>query len=323
MSTYKSAVMTKKPQKAVGKNTPFLMNAFRRIRPNKIITEMMRGDDRYKYYRDVLFEAFSAWVIVPDKNQMRRDVILQRISVVISAHERKYVLNDKSEEIAAGDSYLRSFSLGEDFLREMYYGVGGIEAFQSAISREEYINYLDSDYRLSVLSIIKLVGVFHYRILEIGDHNEYNPVSLNSGYEVVREIGNIKRADPQNGGTKKVFLKVNSLENYISLKPVTMCFLYAADGLMVNSERTLLEFLFDPRIKISNRNEVFKMWLARARYTRDNILQPIGSSKLAKADGFKFGDVEAAEIPIPEFTEDEVKAIHDVFRKKRFKKQDG
>lgn len=321
MKTPKPAVRAKSSGKTSGEHSPFLRIAYNRIRPNKIISEILHEEERYKYYKDVLFHAFCSWVIAPDMHEIRKSAVLQRIRLIMSNKEKEIVKDIYQDDILGLDAALRWHDLGDSFIREMYYGVGGIKSFHDAKTQYDYNDYLEKEFRKSVDSIIMLIKVIHYHHIINGSKSDYNSPSLRLGYQVVEQFAKIDPGGPQNETEGKTLLKRKSLENFVSKRSVTMCFLYAAEGISVNPTHTLLDFLFDTRIKILNRKKVFNEWVAKARYARDEVLSSVDSPNFAKAEGFVFGETEAAEIPVPELKQEEKDVIHDMFLKKKLKDQ--
>ena len=266
-----------------------------------ILTE--GGSEAFPHQHELLLRAFGGWVIAPANDKMRKLAI--RIGVRHwLADAEKAVLRKPPEGWAKADVEARQ-TLGDDFLREAYYGLGGAAVLGSS-SSSTYRSRVKRS-QLDALETFIEVLEAAYRLYLSGESKKaFEPSVIGSYLSLLKlyyKKPNLSLRSSKKGEAKGSLLQYDSLRRRKYLDVPRAVLTYAAflthlGEKPVDSRRptssTLLEKFIDPDWKLDfDVHSVILEWLSSAVFIRDKIL-PIFDGDRFELTGGPFDDSDAA-----------------------------
>ncbi|MBA4492104.1 hypothetical protein [Paracoccus sp. S1E-3] len=268
-----------------------------------ILTE--GGSEAFPHQHELLLRAFGGWVIAPANDKMRKLAI--RIGVRHwLADAEKAVLRKPPEGWAKADVEARQ-TLGDDFLREAYYGLGGAAVLGSS-SSSTYRSRVKRSQLDALETFIEVLESAHRVYLSDDSKKSLKPSTINSYFNRLKpncEQPNLtlRSSKKDEDGTKGVLLKYDSLrrKKYLDVPRAVLtyaAFLTHLGNKPVESDRpisgTLLEKFMDPDWKLDfDGQSATQAWLSSAVFIRDKIL-PIFDGDRFELTGGPFDDSDAA-----------------------------
>lgn len=261
------------------------------------------GSEAFPGQHELLLRAFGGWVIAPADDKMRKLAIRIGVRQWLADAEEE-VLQKPPEERAKADVEARQV-LGDDFLREAYYGIGGAAVLGSS-SSSTYRSRVKRSQLDALETIIEILEAAHRLYMSGGSKKAFEPSMINCYLNLLKM--NYKKPNLSLRGTKKIETK-GSLLQYDSLRRrkyldvpravlTYAAFLTHLGDQPIDSRRpisgTLLEKFIDPDWKLDfDVQSVISDWLSCAVFIRDKIL-PMFDGDRFELTGGPFDDSDAA-----------------------------
>ena len=279
--------------------------AWHTFNPVAVAEILTGGSETFPHQHELLLRAFGGWVIAPYNTEMRKRAI--RIGVRLwLADAEKAVLRKPPEEWAKAEAEARQV-LGDDFMREAYYGIGGA-AELGVSSTSAYMKEVHDSHLNALETYIDIFQAAHRLCISGKGKKTLMASTIKTYLDNLKldykrphvTLSSLKEGEKAKGG----LLKYDTLRRRKYLDMPRTVLLYAA-YLCPIAERTdhgsgkaikctLLKTFVDPDWKLTfDIPEVTQHWLSLAVFVRDTIL-PVLNEERSELSGDPFDDSGAA-----------------------------
>ena len=222
----------------------------------------------YPGFGEVLFAGLCAWTVAPADEAIRLSLMTQAVLDHVAAMESEAsaIASDDFE----ADVIARYLFVGGDFLRDVYFPLGGHAIFATAMSRPIIEDYLFGA-RRSIEMLAKALGLLHHAGDRFEDRSKYLAPSQNRIVTVLDALEGDARV------SRSAFLERWS-EN-----KATLALLYAASTIKTRG-KTLLDAILSGEVNARDHMLHLPEWLPRARYVCDYVIKPLAIKGLYEAN---------------------------------------
>lgn len=280
-------------------NSEFKQKIWSNFNPNYVFKTLLAAE-KFNPNKRVMISALGAWVIAPSDDELRRDAITIKINEIISNNESEVIRKSTSNDIFANHLALVNDKLKEGFYKNVYYPLGGLNTFNNSLSPELYIKRIDSKHKQHIEGVNKVISIIHYHQKFIRGDAKYKPPSLKICETVISET--YKRSSLHNS--------FSSIQTALKERGQTAHLCYAASKLIIGRNNwSLLDAFCDPTQQKNLKLSHIKEWLAFSKFIQSEVLSPLNSEYLKRAQIFKIRKVNAQEVKKPNLENHEIIAL--------------
>lgn len=296
----------------------FLEIAWNNFDFDEVIKILLSDEKSFSFHKGILFEALGAWVVAPYDNVLRQDGILMRARILIGkAEDDVKVTNPKNDLLEQHINIIKNV-IGAKFYQEIYYQIGGFEAFSGSTSKVAQRDHITRHHKKQVISVVKLLELMHYHNLKNDDPNKFRKVTLNNCLSVFDKIHKTRiqlSANGTNGLGDIPYLKSKTVEKSIPNRHCTIALCYAASKVIINEEgKTLLDRFLDPHIGYKLYGDGLRLWLSYAAFIRQNVTSLVVNKNLNSVMNLNFQNAQEKEFSIPTLNDEEIYALGQLTR---------
>lgn len=247
-----------------------------------VLEVLLDARTSFRPHKPLLFTVLGTWVVAPHKTQERRTLILAIVSAFLAKVE-KHILNQPPEKRFHHDLAARFGRVGPQFIEQIYYPIGGIAALHVHIPKEGREKYMRREYGKKLESLIQVIRIMHHEHETKRDMSLYQPASQKRCFDCLKKFNlQIKPTADSEGKLSKVYLEHKSLEIAFGEYQYVAVLAYAATLVQISETSTLLDRFYGRRNKLSlkDRRRALKEWLRISSYLFQDVIEPMGKSKL-------------------------------------------
>lgn len=279
----------------------------------KRIIEILLTDKKYyKGYRDVLTASLGGWLLAPEREDLRENLIAQAaLFHMVDAEDEADIGEGPTleEDIAA-----RYIYLGQEFILEILNPLGGSSKLIEAKTDVALWRELEG-LEKQIASIVRAVAYLHHAVDRLARPGFVFEPSLNKAFWVFDELKNLNRQYP----FKDRFVSRSLLHSRWTANKNTIALLYAASTIRVKKE-TLLNIIMEGFLLDTHHKRFFSQWVGRARYVVDHVFSRMRNKAIAVAASEILGTGESIRFKPPRLDAEEAEIVDFVFSRKNNKK---
>lgn len=189
-------------------------------------------------HKQALFYALCSWVIAPKNTKLIKAAIAQ--SALTSIHQAEASALNECEKVAEADVLARFGYLGSDFLREIYFPIGGARAFMTLMTATDFRSAQNKAY-VELQYSVKILEIAHFHLVELNSRSKYGSPSLNKSSELLKELRFF--IDPDLIAPSK-----RSVTAYWANNRRSIALAYAAKSINLDSGKNYLEEMVNSKV---------------------------------------------------------------------------
>lgn len=278
----------------------------------RIIEILLEDKEYYVGYRDVLAASLGGWILAPEREDLRENLIAQAALFHMMDAEDEADIGERptlEEDIAA-----RYIYLGQEFIVEILNPLGGSAKLIEAKTDDALWRELDG-LEKQIASIVRAVAYLHHAVDRLGKPGFVFEPSLNKAFWVFDELKKPIRQYP----FKEKYVSRSLLHSRWTLNKETIALLYAASTIRVKKE-TLLNIIIEGFLLDSHCRRFFSQWVGRARYVVDHVFSRMRNKAIAVAASEILGTGESIRFMPPRLDSEETKIVDMLFNRENNEK---
>ncbi len=279
---------------------------------------LLSTETSFRMHKLIVLDALGTWIIAPhQQNEVQRS-ILRRVQSYLAKKE-KQVLRHSSKDIFHGDLGLRLFTVGRQFIEQIYYPIGGIAALSVDIPKKDWEADLRKNYDRTLSSLLKVIHILHHESEANRDMSKYQRASLKRCFDCIREFN----LSPQNNNItetapRRKYVEQKSLENAIRDYQYVPVLAYAATLVKIKDDISLLDRFYGRKVKLTKRELrlVLSEWLEISTFLWRKVVDPLGSLKMSAPTHLLKLNLEPKIVRSPDLEPWEVEIVDRLMSKK-------
>lgn len=275
-------------------------------------------DAGYPGQKDVLAAAFSAWLLFPKDKEIRHQRMIQAILDHMNEAEMGagFFENGWTLERDVAARYLLT---GDDFLRDMYDGAGGYQAFMRGNSVDTLDAILDHNMRTIRTAARSMLYLHHGAHRYIEGSAYYRPSINRAGkiFELLRaaEAKSRKNLSVKAAVSQYTYVARSSLHKVWGESKGNLALVYAASCLRATRAKSLLDVLLNAELSHRAHSSLIPKWLGMARHAADTVFSKMGDAGLLKSANRLLDGIAPVEFSPPKLLDEEDKLFLSTFRR--------
>ena len=270
----------------------------------EVALEILLSEEKsFRMHKLIVLNALGTWIVAPHKQNEVQRSILRSVQHYLARKEQD-VREHNPESIFHADLGLRLFTVGRQFIEQIYYPIGGIAALSVDIPEKGWEADLRKTYDRTLSSLIKVIHILHHESEAGRDMSKYQPASQKRCFDCLREFN----ASPQgseraNTEPRRKYVEQKSLENAIRDYQYVAVLAYAASLVTVEDSVSLLDRFYGRKVKLTVKRlrRILREWLEISAFLWRDVVDPIGSMKMSAPVHLQKLDLEPKIVRSPAF----------------------